>query len=110
LDVLFAFTGTRAYRRAAEVAGLAHRHLLPSMYGYSEFIGAGGLMSYGPNLADLYRRAASYVHRILKGARPGDLAVERPSLIDLEINLASAKALGIKVPQTILLRAVRVIE
>jgi putative ABC transport system substrate-binding protein len=109
-DALLVATGTRGYRRAGEMTALASRHRLPGMFYGSEFVAAGGLMSYFPNMPDLYRRAASHVHRILRGANPGDLPIERPVLIDLEINLATARTLGLKVPQTLLLRAVRVIE
>lgn len=110
-DALLAMlSATRLYRRAADMAALARRHRLPSMFGVSDFVTAGGLMSYGPNLPDLYRRAARHVHRILKGANPGDLPVEQPLLFDLVINLGTAKALGLTIPPSLLLRADRVIE
>jgi putative ABC transport system substrate-binding protein len=82
---------------------------LPAMYFVEDFADAGGLMSYGPSIADSYRRAATYVDRILKGAKPGDLPVEQPTRFELTINLRTAHALGLKIPQTVLLRADRVI-
>ena len=102
--------GARLYRLRNKVVELAIRHRLPDTHYDSAFVDAGGLMSYAPNLAALFKRAAVYVDKILKGAKPGDLPVEQPTRIDLVINLKTAKALGLKLPQSLLLRADRVIE
>ena len=92
------------------IAGLALMHRLPSTFIASPYPDAGGLMSFGFNVQDQFRRAADYVDRILKGAKPADLPVEQPTTVELVVNLKTAKALGIKIPQAILSRADRVIE
>jgi putative ABC transport system substrate-binding protein len=89
---------------------LAIKYRLPVMYGWRVFVDAGGLMSYGASLSDLWRRAAIYVDKILKGAKPSDLPVEDPTKVELVINLKAAKALGLTIPQSLLLRADQVIE
>jgi putative ABC transport system substrate-binding protein len=89
---------------------LAARRRLPGMFVFSFYPRAGGFMSYGANAEDLYRRAAEYVDKILKGAKPADLPVERPAKFELVINLKTAKALGLTIPQTLILQAEQVIE
>ncbi len=92
------------------IIDLAARHRLPAMYEDREFAEAGGLLSYGPDLPDVFRRAATYVDKILKGAKPADLPVEQPTKIDLVINLKTARALGLTIPQSLLSRADEVIQ
>jgi putative ABC transport system substrate-binding protein len=92
------------------LAELAVKHRLPSAYHLKEFVGVGGLMSYGPDVADMSRRAAGYVDKILRGAKPGELPVEQPTRFELVINLKTAKALALKVPQSLLQQADKVIR
>jgi len=92
------------------LAQLAAKSRLPAIYGFREYVDAGGLLSYGPNLSDLFGRAATYVDKILKGARPADLPVEQPNKFELVINLKTAKALGLSFPPSLLLRADQVVE
>ena len=94
----------------AEVASLAARHRLPAVYPFRFFAELGGVLSYGVDLTDNFRRAAIYVDKILKGAKPADLPVEQPIKFELVINLKTAKALGLTIPQSILVRADQVIE
>jgi putative ABC transport system substrate-binding protein len=102
-DTLFSSHRTR-------LADLAARSRLPAAYGVRESVEAGGLMSYGPSFLDLHRRSATYVDKILKGAKPADLPVEQPTKFELIINLKTAKALGLTIPQSLLQRADQVIE
>jgi len=98
------------YARRAEIVSFMQRARLPDFYGHREATEIGGLSSYGSDIIDQHRKAAGYVDRILKGARPGDLPIEQPSKFELVINLKTAKTLGITIPQSILLRADKVIE
>ena len=94
----------------ARLADLAAKNRLPGIYALREAVNVGGLISYAANLVDLYRRAALFVDKILKGAKPGDLPVDQPTTFELVINLKAAKVLGLTIPQTLLLRADQVIE
>ena len=93
-----------------QVTALAAKYRLPAMYYLREFVDAGGLMAYGPDLAVMTRRAAEYVDKILNGARPGDLPIEQPTKFELVVNLKTAKTLGITIPESILVRADEVIR
>ncbi len=107
LDIL-GYPLAGAHRK--RIAAFALEHRLPAILTVRLFPAAGGLMSYGASFPDLYRRAATYVHKILRGAKPADLPVEQPTTFDLVINLKTAKAMGLKLPPSILLRATEVIE
>ena len=109
-EALFVSPSLMAFADRALVVELATRARLPTMFAYRQQVDLGGLMSYGVNVVDNFRRAASFVDRILKGAKPADLPVERPTKFELVINLKTAKALGLTLPQTLLLRADQVIE
>jgi putative ABC transport system substrate-binding protein len=122
-DIALAFDALKGRAHALYVCGeplvntnrvrintLALAARLPTMWSHRDFVEAGGLMSYGPNYPDLFRRTADYVDKILRGAKPGDLPVEQPTKFDLVINLTTAKALGLEIPPTLLGRADEVIE
>ena len=99
---------TATYRQ--QIADFAAKSRLPAIYGLKEHVDAGGLLSYGAHIEDLYRRVAGYVDKIIRGSKPADLPVEQPTLFQLVINLKAAKALGLKIPPTLLARADEVIE
>ena len=98
------------YTNRGKIANFAAQRRLPAMYATKDYVDAGGLMSYGPSNVDMYRRAAAYVDKILKGAKPADLPVEQPTRFELVINMKTAKALGLTFPQSILIRADQVIQ
>ena len=98
------------YIERARIAELAIKHRLPSMFGAAEYVEAGGLMSYAPPYADLFRRAAIYVDKILKGANPGDLPIEQPTTFELVVNAKTARAIGVTIPTSILTHATRVVQ
>jgi len=109
-EALYVFADALMNTNRVRINTLALAARLPTMHGVREYVEAGGLMSYGPSLPDLYRRAADFVDKILRGTKPGDLPVEQPTKFDLVINLTTAKALGLEVPPTLLARADEVIE
>jgi ABC-type uncharacterized transport system substrate-binding protein len=109
-DALLVLGDGMLLSQRARAVAFAAKHRLPAMYGNQDYMDAGGLMAYGPNIADMYRRAASYVDKILKGARPADLPVEQATKIELVINLKTAQALGLTIPASLLARADHVIS
>jgi putative ABC transport system substrate-binding protein len=110
LSALLALSDGMFYVNRTRIADLALRNRLPSMFGSGDHARAGGLMAYAPRSVDNYRRAATYVDKILKGAKPADLPVEQPTKFELVINLKTAKALGLTIPPSVLLRADEVIQ
>jgi putative ABC transport system substrate-binding protein len=109
-DALLVLPDPMPVTHRARIADLAAKTRLPTMFGYREHVDASGLMSYGVSLPDLWRRSATYVDKILKGAKPADLPVEQPTKFELVINLKTAKALGLTIPPSIRIRADQVIE
>ena len=107
---LIAVDSSRTFGQRVQIADLAMQSRLPSLAGFREFVEAGGLMAYGASLPDMHRRAATYVDKILKGAKPADLPVEQPTKFELVINMKTAKALGLAIPQSLLLRADQLID
>jgi putative ABC transport system substrate-binding protein len=109
-EALFVSQSPLFFSNRADVVALAKRHRLPAIYGFGEFARVGGLLCYSVNLPDMYRRSADYVARLLKGEAPSDLPIQQPTKFELAVNLATAEALGLTIPQSILLRADEVIE
>ncbi|HEV3029365.1 MAG TPA: ABC transporter substrate binding protein [Planctomycetota bacterium] len=107
---LFVIDDPLVFRNRMRIADFAARNRLPATAFYKQFAEAGGLMTFGASLTDLYRRAAFFVDKIFKGAKPGDLPVEQPTTYELVINLKTAKALGLTIPPSLLQRADQVIE
>jgi len=110
VGALFVIDGVTIAAARVPILELAHGKRMPVISQFREFVEAGGLMAYGPSLREMYRRAATYVDKILKGAKAADLPVEQPTKFELVINLETAKALGLTIPQSVLLRADQVIE
>ncbi len=109
-DALYVATDPLVFTNRVRINSLAQDARLPTIYGSREYVEAGGLMSYGPSYTDLFRRAADYVDKILRGTKPGDIPVEQPTRFELIVNLKTAKALGLNVSPTLLARADEVIE
>ena len=109
-DAIVVIDSSTNYFNRKLLVEFAAQARLPAIYAASQYVDAGALISYGANLEDLYRRAAQYVDKILKGAKPADLPVEEPTKFDMVVNMKTAKALGIKIPQSILVQATKVIE
>jgi putative tryptophan/tyrosine transport system substrate-binding protein len=109
-DAVITITNNPLFRNSKRVTDLAIKHRLPSMYEGSTWVEGGGLMSYSANDLELFRRAATYVHKILKGAKPADLPVEQPTKFELVINLKTAKQIGLTIPQSMLYRADKVVK
>lgn len=109
-EAVIALNDTFFIQQLRQIAELSTRHKLPSLFGAIEYAEAGGLIGYGQNVTDNFRRAATYVDKILKGAKPGDLPIEQPTQLSLVINRRTAKAIGLTIPQELVLRADRVIE
>jgi putative ABC transport system substrate-binding protein len=109
-EALYVTADTLVNNNRARISTLALDARLPTVYGFRDMVGAGGLMSYGANYLDLFRRAGNYVDKILRGAKPSDIPVEQPTKFDLVINLKTAKALGLQIPDRLLALADEVIE
>ena len=109
-EALWVLSGAVYFLHQRQLADLAAKSRLPTTNGYREYVDAGGLLAYGPNIREFWRRAAAYVDKVLQGAKPADLPVEQPTKFELVINLKTAKTLGLTIPQSVLLRADEVIQ
>jgi putative ABC transport system substrate-binding protein len=109
-NALYVDLNPRTSNNGQAIVDLAARNRLPAIYETRGFVDVGGLIAYGPSVPDMYRRAAGYVDKIFKGAKPADLPVQQPTKFDMAINLKTAKALGLTIPQSVLLRADEVIQ
>ena len=109
-DAVLTLTSAILLSQRAQLADIAVKSRLPAIYHQSQYVEAGGLMSYGASITDMDRRSATYVDKILKGAKPADLPVERPTKFEFVINLKTAKALNLTIPQSVLFRADKVIK
>lgn len=109
-EALLVIPSVLAVAERRRIVGLADRHRLPAMYWQRDFVELGGLMAYGANVEDLWRRGATYVDKILKGAKPADLAIRQPVKFDFLINLKTAKALGVAIPPALLVSATELID
>jgi putative ABC transport system substrate-binding protein len=110
VNAVITITNNPLFRNSKRIVDLAIKNRLPSMYEGSAWVDAGGLMSYSANDLELFRRAAAYVDKILKGTKPADLPVEQPTKFEFVINLKTAKQIGLTIPQSVLFRADRVIK
>ena len=110
VDALIVFNDALLQSHGKTLVSLVVAQRIPSLFQERESVELGGLMSYGPGFADMHRRAATYVDKILKGAKPGDLPIEQPTKFELVVNLKAAKTLGLAVPAAVLLRADEVIQ
>jgi putative ABC transport system substrate-binding protein len=109
-QAVLVIAGSFTYLNSRRIAELALAHRLPSIHGFKETVAAGGLLSLGPDIVAMARQGAAYVDKIIKGARPGDLPVEQPAIYELQVNLKTAKPLGLTIPPSLLARANQVIE
>ena len=109
-DAVLVLTSPFTFSQRTQVVDLAAKNRLPAIYPQSEYMEDGGLMTYGPSINDLFRRAATYVDKILKGAKPADLPVEQPTKFEFVINLKAAKQIGLTIPPNVLARADKIIK
>jgi putative tryptophan/tyrosine transport system substrate-binding protein len=110
VDGLYIVSSRQTVANAQRIVEFANREHLPSVGGWGAWVQAGGLISYGPNVTDMIRQASTYLDKVLKGAKPSDLPVQQPTRFELLVNLKTAKALGLNIPDSFLLRAEKVIE